>query len=100
MSKDSENGQNETPVVPYPACHRDITSTVILNLPAESRPKEHVICMSCEQALWNTYVEDGVQQLRCFCRAMFKETWQTYKPVAMLDCDVIYMLEEAAANKE
>ncbi|RIY89735.1 hypothetical protein IPC1293_31195 [Pseudomonas aeruginosa] len=101
MSNDIENSQPEEKKVTvqqkpnYPACQREITSQVILNLPEDSRPKERVICMSCEQATWITSVQKRTPQIDCFCRVMRTMTYSTFNPTEVLDCDVIYMLEAA-----
>ncbi|MNQ96689.1 hypothetical protein D3C85_1123050 [compost metagenome] len=99
MTDDTENQTKLIAKEPvYPACQREIISQVILNLRPEDRPKERVICMSCAQATWITSVQKGTQQIDCFCRVMRTMTYSTFRPTDVLDCDVIYMLEEAEAE--
>ncbi|VVN28983.1 hypothetical protein PS623_04682 [Pseudomonas fluorescens] len=78
----------------YPACHREITSQVILNLPEDQRPKERVICMSCTKAAWITSIANQQPQIDCFCLVTRSVTYSTYKRTEVLDCEIIYMLEQ------
>ena len=102
MTKDIEKKSSLIIKEPaYPACEREITSQVILNLRPEDRPKNRVICMSCEKGLWITSVQKGTQQIDCYCRVMQTMTYSTFRPADVLDCDLIYILEaEAEAAKE
>lgn len=70
------------------------TSLVLMQTPKELYPTQMVACMQCPVAVWQ--LED--KSLKCYCRALYRVTWETSKPGKIRACDM--PLQAALAAQE
>lgn len=78
---------------------RILTTSLVLqqvrNLQPEMYPKTDVACMACPMAIWQV----AGASLQCYCRVLYKPTWETAKPGKITICDAPLIAAAKAAEK-
>ena len=72
------------------------TSPVLMALEPAARPTEPVACMTCPMGIWQV----NGKTLQCYCRMLFRYTWETDKPGKIKQCDAPIMLKLQAEKDE
>lgn len=62
----------------------------------ELYPKADVACMACPMAIWQV----SGKALQCYCRMLYKTTWETTNVGKIVICDAPLIAAAKAAEKD
>lgn len=99
-AQDSQVSPEATPEEPSPAAQQaeepeepeglQVASRTLVALDEARRPRPEIACGTCPNSVWFATPND----LRCYCRVMFVQTWTAEKPGEIVSCDGMFLGQE------
>ncbi len=80
----------DPPGPPEPEGVPSAGSRTLAALDESRRPKPEIACGICPNSVWFA----SPNELRCYCRVMFVQTWTTKQPGEIVSCDGMFLGQE------